>query len=40
MPLLLYSKAKNPWYPLDARLGGPQSWFGHEDEKKNSQMLP
>jgi hypothetical protein len=25
IPLLLYSQGKSPWYPLDRRLGGPQS---------------
>jgi hypothetical protein len=28
---------KSPWYPLDRRLGGPQSHSGHSGEKKNSQ---
>jgi hypothetical protein len=23
------------WYPLDRRLGGPQSWFGHRLEEKS-----
>jgi hypothetical protein len=31
---------KNPWYPLDRRLGGPQSRSGHGDEEKNSQPPP
>jgi hypothetical protein len=26
---------KSPWYPLDRRLGGPQSWSGCCGEKKN-----
>jgi hypothetical protein len=26
MPQLLYSQGKSPWYPLDRRLGGTQSW--------------
>jgi hypothetical protein len=25
-PRPLYSRGKSPWYPLDRRLGGPQSW--------------
>jgi len=25
----LYSQGKSPWYPLDRRLGGPQSRSGH-----------
>jgi len=27
-------------YPLDRRLGGPQSHYGHSGEEKNSQPLP
>jgi hypothetical protein len=30
----------SPWYPLDRRLGGPQSRSGHGGEEKNSQHLP
>jgi hypothetical protein len=30
-------QGKSPWYPLDRRLGGPQSWPG---EERNSQPLP
>jgi hypothetical protein len=30
---------KSPRYPLDRRLGGPQSRFGSGGEKKNSQPL-
>jgi hypothetical protein len=26
---------ESPWYPLDRRLGGPQSWSGHCGEEKN-----
>jgi hypothetical protein len=37
MPLLLYSKGKNPWYPLDRRLGEPQNQSGYGVEEKNSQ---
>jgi hypothetical protein len=29
-----------PRYPLDRRLGGPQSRFGHSVEEKNSQPPP
>jgi hypothetical protein len=29
MPWPLYPQVKSPWYPLDRRLGGPQSWSGH-----------
>jgi hypothetical protein len=31
---------KSPWYPLDRRLGGPQSRPGRGGEEKNSQPLP
>jgi hypothetical protein len=33
----LYLQGKSPWYPLDRRLGGPQSRSGHGGEEKNSQ---
>jgi hypothetical protein len=36
-PQLLYRQGKSPWYPLDRRLGGPQSRSGHNGEEKNSQ---
>jgi hypothetical protein len=31
---------KSPWYPLDRRLGGPQSRSGPNGEEKNSQPPP
>jgi hypothetical protein len=31
---------KRPWYPLDRRLGGPQSRSGRGGEEKNSQPPP
>jgi hypothetical protein len=31
---------KSPWYPLDRRLGGPQSHSGRSGEEKNSQLPP
>jgi hypothetical protein len=31
---------KNLWYPLDRRLGGPQSRSGRGGEEKNPQLLP
>jgi hypothetical protein len=34
------SPGKSPWYPLDRRLGGPQSRSGRGGEEKNSQPLP
>jgi hypothetical protein len=39
-PRPLYPQGKNPRYPLDRRLGGPQSRFGHSVEEKNSQPSP
>jgi hypothetical protein len=29
-------QGKNPWYPLDTKVGGPQSRSGHGGEEKNS----
>jgi hypothetical protein len=40
MTLPLYPQGKNLWYPLDRRLGGPQSRSGRGGEGKNSQPLP
>jgi len=31
---------KSPWYPLDRRLGGPQSRSGRGGLEKNSQPPP
>jgi hypothetical protein len=31
---------KDPWYPLDRRLGGPQSRSGRGGEEKNSKPPP
>jgi hypothetical protein len=39
-PRPLYPQGKSPWYPLDRRLGGPQSRSGCGDEEKNSQPPP
>jgi hypothetical protein len=39
-PLPLYSQIKRPWYPLDRRLGGPQSRSERKGEERNSQPLP
>jgi len=36
----LYPQGKSPCYPLDRRLGGPQSQSGHGGEEKYSQPLP
>jgi hypothetical protein len=35
----LYPQGESPWFPLDGRLGGPQSRSGRSEEK-NSQPLP
>jgi hypothetical protein len=35
----VYPEGKSPWYPLDRRLGGPQSRCGRNEEEKNSQPL-
>jgi len=32
-PRPLYPQGKSPWYPLDRRLGGPQSCSGHGGEE-------
>jgi hypothetical protein len=39
-PRPLNPQGKSPWYPLDRRLGGPQSRSGRGGEEKNSQSLP
>jgi hypothetical protein len=35
-----YPQRKSPYYPLNRRLGGPQSRSGHSGKEKNSQPLP
>jgi hypothetical protein len=35
-----HPQGKNPWYPLDRRLGGSQSRSGRGGEEKNSQPPP
>jgi hypothetical protein len=39
-PRPLYPQGKSLWYPLDRRLGGPQSRSGRGGEEKISQTLP
>jgi hypothetical protein len=39
-PRPLYPQGKCLWYPLDRRLGGPQSHSGRGGEEKNSLPLP
>jgi len=39
-PQLLYPQGKSPCYPLDRRLGGPQSLSAGGGEEKNSQTPP
>jgi hypothetical protein len=36
-PRPVYPQGKNSWYPLDRRLGGPQSHSGRGEEEKNYQ---
>jgi hypothetical protein len=38
--LAAYPQGKSPLYPLDRRLGGPQSRSGRSGEEKNSQPPP
>jgi hypothetical protein len=35
----LYPQGNSSWYPLDKRLGGPQSRSGRGGEEKNSHPL-
>jgi hypothetical protein len=35
-----FPRGKDPRYPLDRRLGGPQSWFGHRGLIKSPLPLP
>jgi hypothetical protein len=38
VPAALPARKESPWYPLDRRLGGPQSRSGHSGgEEKNCQ---
>jgi hypothetical protein len=39
-PRPLYPQGKEPWYPLDWRLGGHQIRSGRGGEEKNSQLPP
>jgi hypothetical protein len=39
-PRPLYPQGNSPWYPLDRRLGGPQSRSGRGGEERNSQPPP
>jgi hypothetical protein len=36
----IYSQGNIPWYPLDRKLGGPQSRSGRGGEEKYSQPPP
>jgi len=36
---LLYPWGKGPWYPLDRRMGRPQSQYGRSGKEKNSQPV-
>jgi hypothetical protein len=35
-PATLYPRGKGSRYPLDRRLGGPQSWYGYKGQTKKS----
>jgi hypothetical protein len=35
----LYPRGKSPQYPLDRRLGGPQTWSGQRGEEKILPLL-
>jgi hypothetical protein len=35
----LYPQGKSPWYPLDRRLGGPQSQSGHTAKTQTPDHL-
>jgi hypothetical protein len=39
-PRPLHPQEKSPWYPLDRKLGWPQSQSGRGGEEKISQPLP
>jgi len=39
-PRKLYYAWRSPWYPLDWRLGGPQSRSGRDAGERNFQHLP
>jgi hypothetical protein len=39
MPRPLYPQGKSPWYPLDKRLGGPQSRSGCGGEEENCFII-
>jgi hypothetical protein len=39
-PRPLYPQGKSHWYPLNGRLGGPQSRSTRGGEEKNSHPLP
>jgi hypothetical protein len=40
IPLPLYRRGMSPRYPLDRRLGGPQSQSGRYGKEKNPLLLP
>jgi hypothetical protein len=39
-PAPFHQEKSRPWYPLDRKLGGPQSRSGRGGDEKNSQRLP
>jgi hypothetical protein len=40
VPQTLHLQGKGPQYIPDRRLGGSQSWSGHDGKEKNFQPLP
>jgi len=40
MPQPLYPQGMSPWYPLDRKLSGPQSWSGCGGEEKKVHHWP
>jgi hypothetical protein len=36
----LYPRGKSPWYPVDRRMGGPQSRSGHGGDEEKSCHCP
>jgi len=39
-PWAPYTHGKSPWYPLERRMGGPESRSGQGGQEKNFQPLP
>jgi hypothetical protein len=39
-PAVLFTRGKDPQYPLDKKVDGPQRWSGHRGQTKNPLSLP